>query len=273
MARPKLSVVKGGRSANGAGLWRLTLLTAVTGFGLVSLWANFGNTLEGAWRNIVQAIGVPRVLPQAVETILGRASVVDGDTIEIHGTRIRFFGIDAPEGRQTCTDRGNAPYPCGQRAAFALADKIGGRSLACEVVDQDRYGRSVATCRLGNLDLNDWMVSSGWALAYTEYSSAYVDAQAAAQTAELGIWEGRFTPPWEWRRMRDAPAKSAAPVANSDVQPGCTIKGNISSDGERIFHGPGQEYYSRTLISPAKGERWFCSEAEAMAAGWRPSKR
>jgi len=53
----------------------------------------------------------------------------------------------------------------------------------------------------------------------------------------------------------------------------CIIKGNISDRGERIYHMPGGEFYDRTRISLAKGERWFCSEADARAAGWRRSKR
>jgi hypothetical protein len=131
----------------------------------------------------------------------------------------------------------------------------------------------VATCNLGSLDLNGWLVSSGWALAYRQYSNAYVDAEAAAELAGIGIWEGKFTPPWEWRAQQNAAAAPAASSASSAGPSGCAIKGNISSSGERIFHSPGQQHYSRTSISEAKGERWFCSEGEALAAGWRAAKR
>jgi len=84
-------------------------------------------------------------------------------------------------------------------------------------------------------------------------------------------------PPWEWRHSNgyeriaiDAP--TAEPAASQADGAGCVIKGNISARGERIFHLPGQQYYSRTAINEAKGERWFCSKAEAIAAGWRASK-
>ena len=106
--------------------------------------------------------------------------------------RIRFSGIDAPESRQSCRDRIGSQYACGRRAAFALSDKIGSQNISCEVLDHDRYGRLVATCSLGSLDLNGWMVSSGWALAYRQYSTAYVGAEEQAEAAKAGIWAGRI---------------------------------------------------------------------------------
>jgi len=100
--------------------------------------------------------------------LTGRASVIDGDTIEIHGQRIRLFGIDAPESRQSC-EAGGQTYRCGQHAALALADHVGQRVVACEQRDVDRYGRVIAVCRAGGEDLNAWLVSQGWALAYQRY--------------------------------------------------------------------------------------------------------
>ena len=79
--------------------------------------------------------------------IIGRASVIDGDTIEIRGQRIRLFGIDAPESRQTCTDPKGVSYRCGQRAAQALDYRISDSPVTCEPKDRDRYGRIVAVCR------------------------------------------------------------------------------------------------------------------------------
>ncbi|MGH1590538.1 thermonuclease family protein [Methylobacterium phyllosphaerae] len=80
----------------------------------------------------------------AAEPIVGRASVTDGDTVVIRGTRIRLHGIDAPEGAQLCQDAAGKSYRCGQVAALALADRIGEVNISCEPRDTDRYGRTVA---------------------------------------------------------------------------------------------------------------------------------
>jgi endonuclease YncB( thermonuclease family) len=98
--------------------------------------------------------------------LTGRASVIDGDTIEIHGQRIRFFGIDAPESRQLCDINGQ-PYRCGQEASLALADHIGPHVVTYAQRDIDRYGRIVAVCRTAGEDLNAWMVSRSWARSPT----------------------------------------------------------------------------------------------------------
>jgi endonuclease YncB( thermonuclease family) len=144
--------------------------------------------------------------------LTGQASVIDGDTLEIHGQRIRLFGIDAPESRQTCEAAGQT-YRCGQQAALALANRIGQLTVACEPRDTDRYGRIVAICRAGAEDLNGWMVAQGWALAYRQYSAAYVGRENAAHAAGLGIWRGAFTAPWDWRRGDRSPivTEKAAP--------------------------------------------------------------
>ena len=138
----------------------------------------------------------------ASEPIKGTASVIDGDTVVINGERIRLHGIDAPEGKQTCQLDGQ-PWNCGRDASLALADKIGANPIECESTGKpDRYGRTIAVCRLNGEDLNAWMVSQGWALAYRQYSRAYVPQENDAKEAKRGIWASEFTPPWEWRRER-----------------------------------------------------------------------
>ena len=201
------------------------------------------------------------------ESLTGVTSVIDGDTLDIHGTRIRLHGIDAPESTQLCLDPSQKPWRCGQQAALALAEKIGRSVVRCEKRDVDRYQRIVAVCRLGDTDLNAWMVRQGWAVAYRRYSRNYVQDENAAQQARVGIWIGRFIDPASWRRGE------RLQVAG-EVQPrSCPIKGNISRNGERIYHVPGTADYGSTRIDESKGERWFCSEDEALKAGWRKSAR
>jgi endonuclease YncB( thermonuclease family) len=134
--------------------------------------------------------------------IIGQASVIDGDTIEIHGKRIRFHGIDAPESRQLCNDAAGKPYRCGQRAALALSDKIGRGTVSCEPRDKDRYGRIVAVCRIGSVDLNSWLVAQGLAIAYRRYSHDYISLEAAARKAKRGVWAGSFIEPAAWRKAQ-----------------------------------------------------------------------
>ena len=204
----------------------------------------------------------------------GHARVIDGDTIEVGGTRIRLDGVDAPESGQSCL-AGGARWACGERATRALAEHIGGGPVNCDDRGRDRYGRVVAVCRHSGRDVNAWLVSEGWALAYRRYSLEYVDEEAAAKSARRGIWRGEFVPPWDWRRgERLAPRDRQPPRAAGDARGGCTIKGNIShNSGRRIYHMPGDRDYARTRIDPSRGERWFCSESEARAAGWRRARR
>jgi len=131
-------------------------------------------------------------------SLSGVATVIDGDTLEIHGQRIRLHGIDAPESGQSC-ERAGQHYRCGQQAALALADRIGQRTVRCEPQGQDRYQRVIAICRLGEQDLNRWMVAAGWAVAYRKYSLDYVADEERAKRARLGIWSGSFEMPWDWR--------------------------------------------------------------------------
>ena len=213
--------------------------------------------------------------------VSGRASVIDGDTIEVGGERIRLHGIDAPEREQLCR-AGGKNLRCGRQASRALADRVDGRLVVCEEQDRDRYGRILALCRADGQDLGAWLVFQGWALAYRRYSTAYVKEEATARAARRGLWRGAFVPPWDWRRGMRLPSTHPTPAPEEErtrgradgQDPGaCRIKGNVSRDGERIYHLPGGQYYERTRIDPAKGERWFCTEAEARSAGWHRSRR
>ena len=130
----------------------------------------------------------------------GRASVIDGDTIDIHGRRYRLFGIDAPESSQSCEDAQGVPYPCGRRAAQALDRLLEGKVVSCSARDTDRYGRTVAVCTAGGVDINGWMVRNGQAIAYVRYGADYAGAEAVAKRERVGIWQGRFEEPSRYRQ-------------------------------------------------------------------------
>jgi endonuclease YncB( thermonuclease family) len=143
--------------------------------------------------------------PATANELNGVASVIDGDTVEIRGTRIRLHGIDAPESRQLCTRPSGQSWRCGQQAALALSDRIGRRSVICVARDTDRYGRTIAVCSQDGIDLNAWMVAEGWAVAYRQYSRDYVLADTEARSAGRNIWSGTLVMPWDWRRGARSP--------------------------------------------------------------------
>jgi endonuclease YncB( thermonuclease family) len=135
------------------------------------------------------------------ETIAGRASVIDGDTIEIHGERIRLLDIDAPESRQPCIRPDGSEWRCGQQAALALSDWIGVRTVTCDTDKRDRYKRHLARCGVAGQDVAEWLASNGWAVPYRDCRCEVIrDAAKAANLAKVGIWSGTLMMPWEWRK-------------------------------------------------------------------------
>lgn len=144
--------------------------------------------------------------------ISGTPRVVDGDTIAFGPRRVRLWGIDAPEMDQTCVParagetlpggvQVKQDYLCGVTARTALVYMIEPSPVRCEGKDIDRYGRTVAVCRRGTLELNREMVRLGWAIEYKRYShGAYAAEEAEARAAKRGIWAGAFDEPEVWRR-------------------------------------------------------------------------
>jgi len=209
---------------------------------------------------------MPFQIAAAGQIISGAAVVSDGDSLKIDQKRIRLFGIDAPEKGQTCLDKNGNVWSCGAAAQAQLAEYLRGQNVTCAVTGKDRYQRFLAICTLGKTDLNARMVSDGLALAYRRYSKSYAVQERQAKERQKGVWQGKFTAPWDWRSGQRKAELSE--VAAS----GCVIKGNINSKGARIYHTPSSVWYSRTKVTLEKGERWFCSKKEALAAGWRAAR-
>jgi endonuclease YncB( thermonuclease family) len=203
-------------------------------------------------------------LPARAE-IQGRPEPIDADTFDIGMVRIRLHGIDAPELSQTCARPDGGTWPCGAVALERLQALGAGGDVTCVGRERDLYGRIIATCTADGVDIAAQLIAEGLAWAYREYSDAYAPEEDRARARGLGIWQAETQTAWAFRADRWQRAAAAAPRS------GCPIKGNINAKGERIYHTPWSKYYGRTKIDEAGGEAWFCDEAEAEAAGWRPA--
>ena len=135
----------------------------------------------------------------ATAQINGKARVIDGDTIQIGSNKIRLYGIDAPELKQVCTIDSQS-WMCGEEAAMTLAYETADHWISCIVKGQDRYGRTLAVCFKGNIDINGEMVKRGLALAYRKYSDSYIEYEELAQSNKIGMWRSNFIKPWDWRK-------------------------------------------------------------------------
>jgi micrococcal nuclease len=213
--------------------------------------------------------------------------VIDGDTIEIEVSdpsthsmdsgqagaqgkdRVRYIGMDAPE-----TVDPRKPVQCfGVEAARRNKELVEGKSVRLEkdVSERDKYGRLLRYVFLADgTFVNLELVKEGYAAASTfppdvKYATMFAAAEKGARAAERGLWQACANAD---SRGQDADLRGQA-LLNEPTNNNCVIKGNISSNGEKIYHLPGCPYYDKTKIDEARGERWFCSEAGAVAAGWR----
>ncbi len=149
------------------------------------------------------------VRSENINKISGFAKVVDGDTIKINSKKIRLYGIDAPEKKQKCKKTYltisfmsfTKDYMCGEISTQKLIKKINKQKLNCNILDVDRYKRLIGECFKRNINLNSWMVSNGYAVAYRKYSKKYVSDEINAKNNKLGIWQGKFEMPWTYRKF------------------------------------------------------------------------
>jgi endonuclease YncB( thermonuclease family) len=134
------------------------------------------------------------------DDLTGQASVIDGDTLEIRGARIRLWGVDAPESSQLCRGEDSLPYQCGAKAANDLDAFIARRPVNCLPITLDQYRRTVATCLVGDQDIGQWLVRNGLALDWPQYSKGKYDAaQRDAEHSGRGMWAGSYVEPWLYR--------------------------------------------------------------------------
>jgi endonuclease YncB( thermonuclease family) len=219
--------------------------------------------------------------------VTGVPKIRDGDQLTLGGLRIRMDGIDAPSLDQLCLSPKGDRWTCGIAARDALVNHVGDKSWTCHVVRAGQNGQSVSKCEVDGEDIQQWMVKNGWALSYVRFAHTYDADEKAARTARVGLWQGAFIAPWDWRVRNGKttvlgatkPPKNArnillasasGPVAPS---PDCTIKGNVNTSGECIYHKPTSRWYAKIQMKISKGTRWFCSVDDAEAAGCRETRR
>jgi endonuclease YncB( thermonuclease family) len=152
--------------------------------------------------------------------LAGQATIIDGDTLEIRGTRVRVWGIDAPESTQLCRGADSLQYQCGAKAANDLDAFIARRPVSCTPISLDRYGRTVASCAVDRVDLADWLVRNGLALDWPQYSKGKYDAaQRDAEHVGRGIWAGSYVEPWQYRACIRASGRPADCSDDANAHP------------------------------------------------------
>ena len=217
------------------------------------------------------------------------ATVRDGDTVQIGDAVYRLDGIDAPELDQLCINDQADPWSCGIDARDRLSKLIGGRSVHCDDLGPDKGhgGRHIGLCTAvgDKVSLNQQVVRSGYAISVEPAVKVHVkDDAAAARDAASGIWKGCFAAPADFRiGKKDGPLFGASCRSDRDREiravlfpdaptapPGCTIKGKLAlrarvTGNIGVYHLQGCPSYPG-ITEP---ERWFCSEDDARAAGFR----
>lgn len=267
--------------------------------------ANSNNTNNVEITNLPSSSGETRSMPpeaplgeQVSDTpkvsVYSVSRVVDGDTIDvlIDGVvkRIRLIGVNTPE-----TVDPNSPQECfGKEASDYMKNLLSGKSVSLEEDqsqgDKDKYDRLLRFVFLEGENINLKLINDGYAYEYTynvpyKYQTEFKAAQKDAEANGRGLWspttcDGKKTAVDDssGSQAQESPSVPVPAVqprtesAQPQAEVSCTIKGNINNKGERIYHVPGQRYYNSTKIDESKGERWFCTEQEAIAAGWRKSK-
>lgn len=225
---------------------------------------------------VTEAVSTPVITPQVqtqqpvqrqTNTVLV-TRVIDGDTIEIEGgQKVRYIGIDTPE-----TVDPRKPVQCfGVEASNKNKELVSGKRVRLEkdVSETDKYGRLLRYVYVGDTFVNLELVKQGYAYASSfppdvKYQSQFTEAQRQAKEQNRGLWGSCPV---------DGSLPATTTVTPQSGTPACDIKGNISqTTDEKIYHIPGCGSYNQTVINENDGERWFCTEQEAVSAGWRKAK-
>lgn len=198
------------------------------------------------------------VLTPASGRIEGKASVLAGDQLRVDGETVHLFGVEAPIASQQCA----GSKSCAASAKAALQKLVGGKRVTCEISGRESNNASSATCQVNGADIAGQLVRGGHVFATTGLFATYASAEREARTNRAGLWRGDTLRPAEYRAKVWDEAKQSAPD-------GCPIKGTIAGEN-KTYLVPWAGSYEKAKVRSERGERWFCTEAEARAAGWKP---
>lgn len=188
----------------------------------------------------------------------GQVSIIDGDTLHVEHRIVNLSGIDAPELGQRCMKEAKE-WRCGLEAALALRKLAAFGTVSC--ASEDKGTVVIGVCQIEGKDLGEVLLGQGYAVALEDALPNYQSAETSAKDAKLGLWRGDFIAPKEWRKGGRLPGETTDTTF-------CVVKGAITEDQQKIFYIPSDESYNEIKVDRAKGERMFCSDDEAILAGW-----
>jgi endonuclease YncB( thermonuclease family) len=246
--------VLGALAPSGAGVYRAAAALGIAALAVGAGWL--------VWRG-ASAVPLPSLASlTGSSTIEGRATAVAGDRLRIDGRIVQLSGIEAPERDQTCVTDRSRRWRCGASATASLAALVRRRQVTCALSGSADGGAARGRCHAGDTDIAAELVRNGHVFATGGLFAPYASLENEARAARIGLWDGEADRPSDYRAQRWEEAKRDAPD-------GCPIKGNVR-DGRRVYVLPWSSEYERIRVSSRRGDRWFCSEAEAVTAGWRP---
>ncbi len=196
--------------------------------------------------------------------VKGRAHATGADTLRVGGTLVRLAGIEAHESEQRCGRNANR-WRCSGVAETVLSRLVNSRTVSCSLSGTDEAGRALGRCTAGDTDVAAELVRQGYVFAESGLLARYAGEEREARAAKAGLWGGEVERPAEYRAKVWEEAKRRAPD-------GCPIKGQVTASA-RIYVLPWSPDYERARVQATRGERWFCSEQEAVAAGFKAAQR
>jgi endonuclease YncB( thermonuclease family) len=246
--------------------WRLPRLSARMGVlaaGLAALIGGAAWFASGGGLGNLAAVGNLQLIGSS-KPLQGRAYAIGADSVRIAGTTVKLAGIEAPESEQRC-GKASRSWRCGEAAAAALYRLVNGRTISCALSGNDGTGRALGQCSVAQKDIAAELVRQGHVFADGSIIGRYSSQEREARSAKTGLWSGDVERPAAYRDKLWAEAKRRAPD-------GCPIKGQVAGT-QRTYVLPWSPDYERARVQKTRGERWFCSEQEALTAGFKAAQR